>query len=245
MPRQESVVASLHELRAIEQQRIADELAARAAQDAAREAARRADEARLAAEARAVRDAVLAEAARREADAEAVRRAAEVAIACAEATARARAEAELHAERMAEEMRIRREQVARTRPIGLLAVITALVLAGAALGVVLVEQRADLDERTSAVRDVTARANRLHDDTTALERTARGLQDQVEQRQAALAAQQAEIAKLKAAAAAPGPTATFRPHAATPPPAATPVVHAPIVLDAVCTTTVLGCNVHK
>ncbi len=240
MPRQESVVASLHELRAIEQQRIADEIAARAAHDAACEARRVAEQARLDADARAVRDAALAEAARIEHEAAAARRADELAIACAEAAERARAQAELDAERMAEEMRVRREQVARTRPRALIAVIAALVIGGAALGVLLVQQSADLAARNAAIRDVTSRADKLHQDSDELARAARSLQDEVDKRESELAAQQRRIAALQAVVAStPHPVTT--PHVVAPihvtaPP---PIPRPPVVLDPSCAGSVL------
>ncbi len=237
MPSQESVVASLHELRAIEQQRVADEAALRAAEHAAREAARLAAAARVEAAARAVRDEALADAARRDHEAETARRADELVVACAEAEARARAHAEVDAARMAQEIEVQRERVARTRPVALIAVICALVLGGGGLAVLLVEQRSDLAAREAAIRDVTSRADKLHQDTEDLIATAHDLQIEVDKREAELAKKTAAIAQLQAAAKAGGvPPPVVH---AVPASAPSPPVRPPVVIDAHCAGSVL------
>lgn len=240
MPAQESVVASLHELRAIEQQRVADEAALRVAEHAAREDVRLAIEARAAAEARAVRDAALAEAAQREQEAAAARRADELVIACAAAEAGARAQAEVDAARMVQEMEVRRERVARTRPVALVAVICALVLGGGGLAVLLVQQRSDLVAREAAIRDVTTRADQLHRDTESLSSAAHGLQVEVDKREAELATKDAAIAKLQAAATAgPAPAPVGHHAPVAPSGAAAPPSRPPVVIDARCAGSVL------
>jgi hypothetical protein len=130
--RENSIVQSLSELRDIERQRIADELAAGQLAEAARSAAREAEERRLREEAQAraktAREAQLAaEHARLEAEREARRR-----IDAAAAAELARQQVVLEHARMEREVELRREQVARTRPTWMMAV-TGLSLAAAGL----------------------------------------------------------------------------------------------------------------
>jgi colicin import membrane protein len=127
-----SIVQSLSELRDIERQRLADELAARQLAEAARREAREAEERRAreeaAARAKAEREAQLAaEHARLEAEREARRR-----IDAAAAAELARQQVALEHTRLEREVELRREQVARTRPTWMLAV-TGLSLAAAGL----------------------------------------------------------------------------------------------------------------
>ena len=125
-----SIVQTLSELREIERQRIADEIAALQREEAARLAAREAAERRAREEAearaRAEREAQLAaEKARLEAEREERRR-----IDAAAAAELARQQVALDQTRMERELELRREQVARTRPTWMVAV-TALSLAAA------------------------------------------------------------------------------------------------------------------
>ena len=155
-----SVMTSLHELRAIEQERISDERAAieqvRAAELAAKAAAERerteAEQARL----RAERDERMrVEQARVDAEREARLR-----IEAAEAAERARHAIALEQQRLAEELALRREQVARQRPTWMLAVTGLAVCAGLALTWFAV-QRAHDAEAANAATDRAQRAREL------------------------------------------------------------------------------------
>lgn len=134
-----SLVASLAELKRIEQQRIADEQAAiqravderRAAADEAERTEREAAEAKARAEHHAK---VALEEARAAAEREARMR-----VEAAEMAERVRAQAQLEQQRMEEELRLKREVAARQRPtwmvvVTAIAMVVAAVLAWAALG---------------------------------------------------------------------------------------------------------------
>ncbi len=131
---QNSIVTSLSELRDIERQRIADEVAAYQRAEAARIAAREAAERRAREEeearARAEREAQLAaEQARLEAEREERRR-----IDTAAALELARQQVALDHQRMQRELELREQEVARTRPTWMKAVVVlALAAAGAML----------------------------------------------------------------------------------------------------------------
>src|SRR5262249_42633942 len=130
-----SVLASLHELKAIEEQRIADERAvverARADELEARRAAEQArvdaEEARL----RAERD----ERIRIEEARVAAEREARLRVEAHEASERARHQAELDHHRLEQEMELRRAEVAKKRPTWMLAVTGLAVCGGIALAV--------------------------------------------------------------------------------------------------------------
>ncbi len=181
-----SIVQSLSELRDIERQRLADELAARQLAEAARLAARETEErrAREEAEARAKaeREAQLAaEHARLEAEREARRR-----IDAAAAAELARQQVALDHARMEREVELRREQVARTRPTWMMAV-TALSLAAAGLLLwvalssrALAEEASDrarlaLLDRDAARADAQAAQQGLEGVKLELERNARAI----------------------------------------------------------------------
>jgi hypothetical protein len=153
-----SLLASLQELRAIEEQRLADERAAvvHAAEQRERE---RAEAERLRREAaevrvRAEQEAALArEHARLEAEREARLR-----IEAAEAAERARLAATLEQERVAQELELRRAEVARKRPTWMVAV-TSLAVAGAAvLAYISVDSMRGSEAATVAKREADARA---------------------------------------------------------------------------------------
>lgn len=122
-------MTSLHELRSIEQQRIADERAARErvreAEEAARQAAEVARVAEIAAREKADRDERL----RIEEARVAAEREARLRIEAHEAAERARLGAQLEQDRMAQEMELRRADIAKRRPKWMIAV-TAIALAG-------------------------------------------------------------------------------------------------------------------
>ncbi len=129
-----SLLTSLNELRAIEQQRLAEERAAieaalqakRDARDAAEQAAREVAEARIAAEHHAL---LAAEAARAEAE-----RQARMHIEATEAAERARHQAALEERRFGEEMALRREVAMRQRPRWMIVVTSGAVACALGLG---------------------------------------------------------------------------------------------------------------
>jgi len=151
-----SILASLAELKSIEQQRVADERKAAAAEDAAREELKRTSIQRQIAEAEARRESKLADEARERAARDAEERAKQTAIAIAEVEARAREEAALENARLAQEMELRRAEVARTRPVALIAVIAALVLGAGGLGAWIVRQSSELADQRALI-DTTHR----------------------------------------------------------------------------------------
>ena len=128
-----SLLASLSELKSIEEQRIAEEHGAREREAAARiaavEAAERQRAADEAARVEAGRQAELAiERARYEAEREA-----RIRVETAEAAERARYQAQLQAQRQAEELAIAREKVSRQRPTWMLALTGFAVVAAAVM----------------------------------------------------------------------------------------------------------------
>lgn len=133
-------MTSLHELRAIEQQRIADERAAIEKRRAAEaEAARAAEQARLEAEAaraQAEREELLRiEQARADAEREARLR-----VEAAEAAERARLAAQLEQERVQQELELRRAEVAKKRPTWMVAVTAIALAAGIGFAVFAVDR---------------------------------------------------------------------------------------------------------
>jgi hypothetical protein len=129
-----SIITSLSELRAIEQQRIADERAAVERERAAHiEAKRAAEQARVDAEQaklRAEREELMRiEQTRLEAE-----RQARMKVEAAEATERARLQAQLEQQRMAEEMELRRAEIAKKRPRWMIAVTAFALVATVGFG---------------------------------------------------------------------------------------------------------------
>ena len=147
-------MTSLHELRAIEQQRMADERAAitRAREEEAA-AIRAAEQARIAAAAareQAEREErIRVEQAR--ADAE---RQARLRIEAVEAAERARLAAQLEQERLAQEIELRRAEVAKQRPTWMVAVTAVALVAGIAFAWFAVDRSRQAD----AAEQATARA---------------------------------------------------------------------------------------
>jgi hypothetical protein len=138
--REASVMTSLHELRAIEQQRIVDERTAFDRQRAVEaEAVRVAEQARIeaaAARERAEREERLRiEQARADAEREARMR-----IEATEAAERARLAARLEQERLQQEIELRRAEVAKKRPTWMVAVTVVALVAGAGFGVFAVDR---------------------------------------------------------------------------------------------------------
>lgn len=152
-----SIITSLSELRAIEQQRIADERAAidRARADeleakrAAEQAIRDAEERRL----REEREAVMRiEQARLDAEREARMR-----FEAADAAERARLQAVLEQQRMQEENELRRAEIAKQRPAWMLAVTAIALVATIGLGWYAIDRAQERDaaeaQRLAAVRE--------------------------------------------------------------------------------------------
>ena len=138
-------MTSLHELRAIEQQRIADERAAAVKAKEADESARRvAEQARLdaiAAREREERDAQLRiEQARADAEREARMR-----VEAAEASERARHAAALEQERLTQELELRRADIAKRRPTWMLVVTAFAVVGGIAFGALAIDRMHEAD----------------------------------------------------------------------------------------------------
>lgn len=126
-------MTSLAELRAIEQERVAAERAAVIAEAEARRRAVEEAEATAKAQAEAKVAAERAEAIRIAKEREDAERAARMHVEAAEAAERARLQAALEQERMAQEIELRRAEVAKKRPTWMVAVTIGAVLAAGAL----------------------------------------------------------------------------------------------------------------
>jgi hypothetical protein len=143
-----SLVASLAELKRIEQQRIADERAAmqravderKAAQEEAERREREAAEAKAKAELAAK---IAAEEAKAAAEREARMR-----VQAAEAAEYARAQAQLEQQRFAVEAELRREEVARKRPTWMLVVTAAAMVVAAVLAWAALRWKEQADQAT-------------------------------------------------------------------------------------------------
>jgi hypothetical protein len=140
-----SIITSLSELRAIEQQRIADERAAIERERTAEiEARRAAEQARIDAEQRRLREereAIMrVEQARVDAEREARMR-----VEAADAAERARLQAAIEQQRMAEELELRRAEIAKKRPTWMLVVTGMALVATIALGWYAVERAGERD----------------------------------------------------------------------------------------------------
>lgn len=165
-------MTSLHELRAIEEQRIADERAAAAKAKQADDTARRvAEQARLdgiAAREREQRDAQLRiEQARADAEREARMR-----VEAAEAAERTRLAAALEQQRFAQEIELRRADIAKRRPKWMLVVTAFAVAGGIAFGALAVDRMHEADtaqagkaaadaEKASAKQEAAAAVGRV------------------------------------------------------------------------------------
>jgi len=143
-------MTSLHELRAIEQQRIADERAAVArARDEEAAAAKAAEQARVDAEAareKAERDERL----RIEEARVAAEREARLRVEAAEVAERARHAALLEQDRLAQEMELRRAEVAKKRPTWMVAVTGIALAAGIGFAVFAVDRAHQADAAVEA-----------------------------------------------------------------------------------------------
>ena len=126
-------MTSLAELRAIEQERVAAERAAVVAEADARRRPIEEAEAKVKADAEAKVAAERAEAIRIAKEREDAERAARMHVEAAEAAERARLQAALEQERMAQEIELRRAEVAKKRPTWMVAVTIGAVLAAGGL----------------------------------------------------------------------------------------------------------------
>ncbi|HEY4239233.1 MAG TPA: hypothetical protein VGM88_05430 [Kofleriaceae bacterium] len=162
-------MASLGELRAIEQQRIVDErtAVARAAEETAR-AREAAAQAIADAEARQIADARAAEIAKEQAKA-AAEREARLRVEAASAAEQAREQAKLDAMRAAEEISIKRETARRKRPRWMIAVTAGALAMTAGLGWYAHARALEADDanRTTAIAQETATTARTDADTSA------------------------------------------------------------------------------
>lgn len=236
-----SVLRSLGELRAIEQQRVASEHAAiatalQAAQRARDEAARQAREVesiRLAAEREAKRAADQARD-----DAERQLRLAAEAVA---ATERAHKLIELDERRLAEELALRRAAMLRQRPRWMIAVTACALIGAASLGWLAADARdqaAALGQARDRAIAVAATAEQRAD---AAERRATAAETTARQRTDELARSNAALAAFSTPSARPEPTPPIVPprsHRPGDPPSATRAhtaePHAPIVVSPDC-----------
>ena len=183
-----SLLASLNELRAIEQQRLAEERAAieaalqarRHARAAAEKAAREAAAARIAAEHNAQ---LAAEAARAEAA-----RQARMHIEATEAAERARHQAALEERRLGEEMALRREVARRQRPRWMVVLTGCAMIAALGLGGFAVERQ----HESTLARQVHDRAVQAKAEADAAAREAQEALDKLNRELGQLEAKVAE-----------------------------------------------------
>lgn len=189
-----SIITSLSELRAIEQQRIADERAAIERERAAElEARRAAEQARSDAEQRRLREereAIMRiEQARVDAEREARMR-----VEAADAAERARLQAAIEQQRMAEELELRRAEIAKKRPTWMLVVTGMALVATMGLGWYAVERAAERD-RADQARITAEHARQVAQDD------ARQSRAELERIATAMAEQDARIAQAEKALA--------------------------------------------
>jgi len=177
-----SVVASLSELRAIEEQRIADELAARRAAEHARLAAiAAAEEARREADLARQREAHAAQLRIEQARLDAEREA-RMALEAAQAAELARQQAALAEQRLVQELDLRRQEIAKQRPTWMVVVTALATLAAGALVWFAIERQRDVDA-----------AQRERDASEARATTAKR---EMEEARAVLVKIEAEVAEL-------------------------------------------------
>jgi hypothetical protein len=191
-----SIITSLSELRAIEQQRIADERAAlERARTAEIEAKRAAEQARVMAEEARLRaeraERMRIEQARLEAEHDARMR-----VEAAEATERARLAAALDEQRLAEEMELRRAELAKKRPTWMLVVTGLALIATIGFGWFAMERARESEHALQQ----QAAANRVRDEAKEQARQARAELDRLAQQLDQLDAQVATAERTLLAA---------------------------------------------
>ncbi|HUS29585.1 MAG TPA: hypothetical protein VMZ53_13825 [Kofleriaceae bacterium] len=197
-----SIMTSLSELRDIEKQRIADERnAAERARNAEIEAKRAAEQAKVDAEEarkRAEREEIikiqLAQAERE--------KQARLRVEAAEAAERARLAAELEAQRMAAEVELRREEVARKRPTWMVAVTAVAFVASIGLGVFAYNRAQDTAKAEQAARAAQLRQEQARQDAAEAQRGLDKLKLESDERAKRVAALELELqGKIDAAKA--------------------------------------------
>lgn len=196
-----SVLFSLRELRDIEHRRVADEREAAKAAEEAKVRARAAEVARVAAEHAA---AEAAEKGRKEAELAARRRQLEAdAIRIQEAEARMRAEAlvKLESDRLAYEVELRREEIARKRPRWLMGVAAACAALAIGVGFLAMKASDNAEQSKAAVIDAEAKARAARDAITAQEQRIAGLENDIKNAKTEIEKKNLEIEKKKAEAA--------------------------------------------
>jgi cell division protein FtsL len=158
--RENSVLFSLRELRQIEEKRVEEEDAAARSAEEARVRAKMEEERRKReeeeAKVRAVED---AERAVRDAQERKVREE-QLRLQESEARARVEAQAQLDAQRLAHEMELRRHEISKKRPVGLMVAAGVLVLAIVGLGVFLYQKNKESNEKD----DQIAAQNKANDE---------------------------------------------------------------------------------
>src|SRR3569623_2123660 len=156
-----SVMTSLHELRVIEQQRIADERAARErareAEEASVMAASAARLAQIAARDLAERDERL----RIEEARVAAEREARLRVEAHEASERARLAAHLEQERMAQEMELRRADIAKRRPRWMIAVTLMALAGGVGFAALAVDRMHEADAAKQEMQEAVAKLDAM------------------------------------------------------------------------------------
>jgi hypothetical protein len=192
------VLFSLRELRDIETRRVADERAAAKAAHDAEIQARHAEVARVAAE-RAGAEA--AEQARKEADLAAHRRRLEEdAIRIQETEARMRAEAlvKLESDRLAYEVELRREEIARRRPRWLMGVAAACAAVALGVGYLAMNASDNAKQSQEAVIKAEAGAKAARDEIAARERHITSLENDIRNAKTEIEKKNLEIKKKQA-----------------------------------------------
>lgn len=198
---QDSIIKSLSELRDIERQRIADEIAAIARADAARLAAREAAErqAREEAEARAQAEreaALAAEQARLAAEREARLR-----VEAAGAAELARQQVALEQVRLDREHELQRAAIARTRPTWMLAVMGISLAAAGALVWVALSSRAVAQEASDHARLALLDRDQARVDARQAREGLEGVQRELEANGQAIRTALAELGRARTVAA--------------------------------------------
>lgn len=235
-----SILTSLQELKSIERQRIDDEKAARERDAKAREELMLESLRRAAAESEARREAAAAAEARARAEIEGQERERETAIAVAAATAKVKAEAELEAQRMAAELELRRAKVARTRPVGMIAIVASLVLGAGGLGIWIARQSGQIDEQAQKIDKLHGERSSWMQQMDAANAHRTSLEQQVQAQKDKLDDLQRQLLDVTAHVTKPAVVTKPPPVVTKPPPTTTTVPHI-IQIDEKCKVTPLAC----
>jgi hypothetical protein len=195
-----SVLFSLRELRDIEHRRVADEKAVAKAAEEAKERARVAEVARVAAEREA---AEAAERSRKEAELAARnRQLAEDAIRIQETEARLRAEAlaRLESDRLAYEVELRREEIARKRPRWLIGVATGCAVVALGVGMLAMKASNTAKESKERALQVELARQKTLDEIAAQEKKIADLESDIRNAKSEIEKKNLEIKKKQAEA---------------------------------------------